>query len=430
MGPGSAAQYFSGPGRFAPRLGAPRCARDTEPRSARWFQPGCEPFKEHPSCPKAKGVAGARRMPCGYSARLRALAERPPRRFYPVSRQALHPELSCTGLRPWGSRSQDRRSRQERPEGERSEASPERGHRSAPPMKFRSTRDPFSGADNASSHGVRPPGIDIFRAGGPWVANRALIGGAGAPHTWLRNSFAGGISGAAPKGGQLMNRPVKDSRCQSRHPHRAGREPDRGDHRRQGDCRYGAGLVLSEASYRPVIYIPRRDVDMALLERSARTAPIAPTRATPPISASLPAANAVDECRVDLRGAASPRSPRSRTTSPSIPITSIRSRSGRRVSASARRRDLRRHKPHAVEARVGRSAPGHSAAAFTRPSRSSGLHWRHGRESLPRMPRSSSPRPALPRPSSAGAGIWPASGGWPTRRSTPIRATSTSSSAS
>jgi uncharacterized protein (DUF427 family) len=30
-------------------------------------------------------------------------------------------------------------------------------------------------------------------------------------------------------------------------------------------------LVLSEASYRPVIYIPRRDVDMALLAHSART---------------------------------------------------------------------------------------------------------------------------------------------------------------
>ncbi len=30
-------------------------------------------------------------------------------------------------------------------------------------------------------------------------------------------------------------------------------------------------LVLSEASYPPVLYIPRRDVDMALLTRSART---------------------------------------------------------------------------------------------------------------------------------------------------------------
>ena len=30
-------------------------------------------------------------------------------------------------------------------------------------------------------------------------------------------------------------------------------------------------LVLHEASYKPVIYIPREDVDIALLERSART---------------------------------------------------------------------------------------------------------------------------------------------------------------
>ncbi len=64
------------------------------------------------------------------------------------------------------SRSQNRRSRQERPEGERSEASPERGHRSAPPTTFRSTRDPFAGADERilswfSETGINTPSIPV-----------------------------------------------------------------------------------------------------------------------------------------------------------------------------------------------------------------------------------------------------------------------------
>ena len=44
-------------------------------------------------------------------------------------------------------------------------------------------------------------------------------------------------------------------------------------------------LTLREASYPPVQYIPRRDVDMAALMRSEHTTYIAPTRATLPISA-------------------------------------------------------------------------------------------------------------------------------------------------
>ncbi len=131
------------------------------------------------STPRDEGVAGARRMPCGYSARLGRSPERPPRRFYPVSRQALYPELNGGASALRGSRSQDRRSRRERPEGERSEASPGRGHRSAPPMKFRSTRDPFSGADARI----------ISRIGRGGISPHAIPGRPqGAPS--LRRSFA------------------------------------------------------------------------------------------------------------------------------------------------------------------------------------------------------------------------------------------------
>ncbi len=47
-----------------------------------------------------------------------------------------------------------------------------------------------------------------------------------------------------------------------------------------------AALTLREASYRPVKYIPREDVDMSRLERSGHT-PTARTRASATITASL-----------------------------------------------------------------------------------------------------------------------------------------------
>ncbi len=52
-----------------------------------------------------------------------------------------------------------------------------------------------------------------------------------------------------------------------------------------------AALTLREASYPPVQYVPRADVDMALLA-APTTPPIAPTRATAAISAFRPVANA------------------------------------------------------------------------------------------------------------------------------------------
>jgi uncharacterized protein (DUF427 family) len=48
-------------------------------------------------------------------------------------------------------------------------------------------------------------------------------------------------------------------------------------------------LTLREARYAPVQHIPRKDVDMTLLERTKQR-PTAPTRATARISASRPAA--------------------------------------------------------------------------------------------------------------------------------------------
>jgi uncharacterized protein (DUF427 family) len=47
-----------------------------------------------------------------------------------------------------------------------------------------------------------------------------------------------------------------------------------------------AALLLKEAAYPPVSYIPRKDVALSLLERTDQTPPTAPTRATVPTTAS------------------------------------------------------------------------------------------------------------------------------------------------
>jgi uncharacterized protein (DUF427 family) len=49
--------------------------------------------------------------------------------------------------------------------------------------------------------------------------------------------------------------------------------------------------TLREASYPAVQYVPRKDVDMTLLERTDQS-PTAPTRASAPITAFRPVANA------------------------------------------------------------------------------------------------------------------------------------------
>ncbi len=121
------------------------------PCRAALFDPGraCGPPRSLAALlsPRDEGVAGARRMPCGYSAKLRRSPSARRGDFIPSPGELFTPNWYDGAQALRASRSQDRRSRQERPEGERSEASPERGHRSAPPTTFRSTRDPFAGAD-------------------------------------------------------------------------------------------------------------------------------------------------------------------------------------------------------------------------------------------------------------------------------------------
>ncbi len=76
-------------------------------------------------------------------------------------------------------------------------------------------------------------------------------------------------------------------------------------------------LTLREASYPPVQYIPRRDVDMAALARTA-TRPSARTRARPRTSAFRPAANGRWTRSGPMKRPTTPW-PRSRITSPSTP---------------------------------------------------------------------------------------------------------------
>lgn len=92
-------------------------------------------------------------------------------------------------------------------------------------------------------------------------------------------------------------------------------------------------LTLLEANYPAVQYIPRKDVDMARLEKAA-TQRIAPTRASPAISASPLAARA-RTMRHGLTKSLTRRSPRSRTTWPSIPIALIPSTSWRKPTSAS-----------------------------------------------------------------------------------------------
>ena len=59
--------------------------------------------------------------------------------------------------------------------------------------------------------------------------------------------------------------------------------------RRPRDRRHHAALTLKEASYKPVLYIPRADADMSLLKPPTTTR-IVPIKATQAISRSLPMA--------------------------------------------------------------------------------------------------------------------------------------------
>jgi hypothetical protein len=84
-----------------------------------------------------------------------------------------------------------------------------------------------------------------------------------------------------------------------------------------------AALTLREASYPPVQYIPRRDVDMAALLCTANTLRIAPTKATLPTTA-FPPAVIVHATRCGLIRPHLKRWRRSRITSPSTRTGSTR----------------------------------------------------------------------------------------------------------
>ena len=85
----------------------------------------------------------------------------------------------------------------------------------------------------------------------------------------------------------------------------------------------GEALTLREASYPPVQYIPRRDVNMAALARSEHTS-YCPTRATLPTTAFQPAV-IVRATRCGLMRPRLKRWRRSRITSRFTRIASTRS---------------------------------------------------------------------------------------------------------
>src|ERR1700692_4939018 len=93
-----------------------------------------------------------------------------------------------------------------------------------------------------------------------------------------------------------------------------------------------AALTLREASYPPVQYIPRKDVDTALLERTDH-ATYCP-RVTAPTTASLWGASVRSTPSGPMRRLM-PRSPRSGTTSLSIPTVWTPSRNGRAASRAS-----------------------------------------------------------------------------------------------
>jgi uncharacterized protein (DUF427 family) len=83
-------------------------------------------------------------------------------------------------------------------------------------------------------------------------------------------------------------------------------------------------LTLREAAYPAVQYIPRKDVDMALLDRTDHTT-YCPYKAIAAISASRSAAS-VRSTRCGVTRLPTPPSRGSRIISPFIPIASMRSK--------------------------------------------------------------------------------------------------------
>lgn len=88
-------------------------------------------------------------------------------------------------------------------------------------------------------------------------------------------------------------------------------------------------LTLREASYAPVQYIPRKDVDLTLLERADHTT-YCTTRATA-LTLAFPPAEDVPSTLSGLTKHLTLRLPRSRITLLFIPNASTRSRSARAV---------------------------------------------------------------------------------------------------
>ena len=95
-----------------------------------------------------------------------------------------------------------------------------------------------------------------------------------------------------------------------------------------------AALTVREASYLPVQYISRKDMDTALLERRT-TPPTARTRVTAPTAASPSGASARSTPSGPMRRPMPP-SPPSGTTSLSIPTVWTPSRNGRAASCFPR----------------------------------------------------------------------------------------------
>jgi uncharacterized protein (DUF427 family) len=91
-------------------------------------------------------------------------------------------------------------------------------------------------------------------------------------------------------------------------------------------------LTLREASYPAVQYVPRKDVDMALLERTDHIT-YCPYKGDCAYYSPRPVANARSTLSGPTRGPTR-RSPRSRTTSRSIPTASTRSANRRRRPGS------------------------------------------------------------------------------------------------
>ena len=94
-----------------------------------------------------------------------------------------------------------------------------------------------------------------------------------------------------------------------------------------------AGLTLREASYPPVQYIPLKDVDTALLERTDHA-----TRVTALTTAS-PWGESVRSTLSGPMRRLTARSPRSRTTSLSIPTVWTPLRNGRRAIRRSNNQD-------------------------------------------------------------------------------------------